>query len=158
MVPEIQKFAKFLNNLLITLNAWKSINFFLAYDRASQTLSNKLVNKCFWTLNKNYSSYRDPSFENPFYPKSIQFNMFWKGLIRFVNERLNKATSPKIPRKSIRLIELSLIHFTKIYKTCLYTFQRTSIENFPVETFVVTLTLLFWIISEYQTRIRPKFS
>ena len=52
MVPEIQKFAKFLNNLLITLNAWKSINFFVACDRAGQTLSNKLVNKCFWTLKK----------------------------------------------------------------------------------------------------------
>ena len=52
MVPEIQKFAKFMNNLLITLNAWKSINFFVACDRAGQTLSNKLVNKCFWTLKK----------------------------------------------------------------------------------------------------------
>ena len=60
MVPEIQKFAKFLNNLFITLNAWKSINFFVAYDRAGRTLSNKLVNKCFWTLKKNYSLYRDP--------------------------------------------------------------------------------------------------
>ena len=27
-------------------------NFFVAYDRAGQTLSNKLVNKCFWTLKK----------------------------------------------------------------------------------------------------------
>ena len=62
MVPEIQKFAKFMNNLLITLNAWKSINFFVACDRAGQTLSNKLVNKCFWTLKKNYILYRDPSF------------------------------------------------------------------------------------------------
>ena len=40
------------HELWITLNAYKSIKIFFAYDRAGQTLSNKLVNNCSRTLQK----------------------------------------------------------------------------------------------------------